>query len=118
MRIFSAQLFKLYTFFLVAIATVVLGVPLVRRKGIHGSFMCPEQNALIKRVDIPFEERCPEEYSYISSICSIDEPNLMLINCARETTLALPQKKSTGGRHYAELCTVTRTVRCRITCDE
>ncbi|PKC06168.1 hypothetical protein RhiirA5_419951 [Rhizophagus irregularis] len=111
MRIFSAQLFKLYTFFLVAIATVVLGVPLVRRKGIHGSFMCPEQNALIKRVDIPFEERCPEEYSYISSICSIDEPNLMLINCARETTLALPQKKSTGGRHYAELCTVTRTVR-------
>ncbi|RGB34340.1 hypothetical protein C1646_760691 [Rhizophagus diaphanus] len=68
MRIFSAQLFKLYTFFLAAIATVVLGAPLVRRKGIHGSFMCSEQNALIKRSDIPFEKRCSEEYSlYISS---------------------------------------------------
>ncbi|CAB4444525.1 unnamed protein product [Rhizophagus irregularis] len=85
MRIFSAQLFKLYALFLVAIATVALGAPLVRRKGSHGSLICSEQNALTKRADIPFEERCPEEYSlYIASLCSIDAPNLMLINCARE----------------------------------
>ncbi|CAB4488419.1 hypothetical protein RhiirA5_408142 [Rhizophagus irregularis] len=85
MRIFSAQLFKLYALFLVAIATVALGAPLVRRKGSHGSLICSEQNAITKRADIPFEERCPEEYSlYIASLCSIDAPNLMLINCARE----------------------------------
>ncbi|CAB4409349.1 unnamed protein product [Rhizophagus irregularis] len=85
MRIFSAQLFKLYTSFLVAIATVALGASLVRREGSHGSLICAEQDALIKREDIPFEERCPEEYSlYIASLCSLDVPNLMLINCARE----------------------------------
>ncbi|CAB4409230.1 unnamed protein product [Rhizophagus irregularis] len=85
MRIFSAQLFKLHTSFLVAIATVALGASLVRREGSHGSLICAEQDALIKREDIPFEERCPEEYSlYIASLCSLDVPNLMLINCARE----------------------------------
>ncbi|CAB4481916.1 hypothetical protein RhiirA5_420379 [Rhizophagus irregularis] len=69
MRIFSAQLFKLYTTFLVAIATVALGASLVRREGSHGSLICAQQNALIKREDIPFEERCPEEYSlYIASL--------------------------------------------------
>ena len=85
MRIFLAQLFKVYTFFLVAIATVVLGAPLVPRRGGHGTLVCSQQNALTKRADIPFEERCPEEYSlYIASLCSMDQPNLMLINCARE----------------------------------
>jgi hypothetical protein len=85
MRIFLAQLFKLYTFFLVAIATVVLGASLVPRRGSHGTLVCSQQNALIKRADIPFEERCPEEYpTYVTSQCSTDEPNVMLIVCVRD----------------------------------
>ncbi|RIB24560.1 hypothetical protein C2G38_2241971 [Gigaspora rosea] len=85
MRIFLTQLFKLHTFFLVAIATVVLGASLVPRRGSDGTLVCSQQNTLIKRADIPFEERCPEEYpTYLASQCSLDEPNLMLINCIRD----------------------------------
>ncbi|RIB16858.1 hypothetical protein C2G38_2142886 [Gigaspora rosea] len=84
MRIFLTQLFKLHIF-LVAIATVVLGASLVPRRGSHGILVCSQQNTLIKRADIPFEERCPEEYpTYIASLCSLDEPNKMLINCIRD----------------------------------